>query len=328
MRPSLFCRVDGEKTEQMIRNINSKLVLLVLLSGCQVSNPSISTPTLSFLYSDHPLTQTILPTPTVIATPAFEDAVPPTWTSLPTFPADEGSTAFLEIFQATEECKFPCLGGIIPGETSWEQTLHYLFPYSQVTSPNQYLNAACPNLGECNVLTLGYLEQGEALDSEFVVALPENTVKQIWFRVFKDPLPDGLTLAGILNTYGPPNMVLMDTNPYNTFEPGYTEGATIILLLSYPEYDFIIVYYREADMANNVYTNCEAGDEVQLFIFDPSIDLSTIESINSISERYSLYVSGWRPIAEVTGLTQESFFDLFRGTNPPCIISPVKNWQR
>jgi hypothetical protein len=120
---------------------------------------------------------------------------------------------------------------------------------------------------------------------------------------------------------------LVDMNPNATYEPGSTLDGTYILLLAYPNYQFAIVYYRDAILQGENLVNCDPEKNMQLIILDNGDTFSTMDGINGLSETFHLYVSGWKRIETITKMTVNSFSDLYKNPNPPCITTSINVWK-
>jgi hypothetical protein len=182
--------------------------------------------------------------------------------------------------------------------------------------------------GQCNGIRWNYFSSPDFLvDSDLDVILPSDKVHQISLQIVKASLPEGISLTGILNTYGPPSSVLMDVNKLIQFEPN-TNGvaATIIVLLAYPKHNFVIIFYYDADLRSSKYTSCRKANMVQLFIYDDGNPLASDETLVNVPDVHRLRVTGWKKLEDVTNLPIDSFFTKYKTSQPACIETPVNDW--
>jgi hypothetical protein len=304
--------------------------LVFLLSGCVENNPAVPPPTKSspIRLTENkntvtPPIKTKTPTATEFFTPTWTSL--PTWTNLPTWSIENGQTALLGILEGNDQCRLPCFGGITPGLTNWEESLHYLSPLVGMSKSDISTNTNC-DFGDCNAFTWYYSPQALTIEGGVYVILPENKVHFLSVETFGKPFPKGMSIKDILNTYGQPTMILMDVNPNNTFEGG-VEGATLLILLDYSKDNFLVIFHRQAELVNGNYVSCVNEDTSQLMVFDNGKPLETFETLTNLPDVARLRVFGWREIQEVAHLSVSSFFEQFKGNNIPCISTSSDIWR-
>jgi hypothetical protein len=312
------------------------ILILMLISGC--SNLSPANPTLILNKTNTPqivntvslpeATPTLTLHPTLNPSATFTLQPSETETALPTWSAQNGQENMLSLIEGNDECRLPCWGGIIPGQSNWQQSIHLLAPLSGIAKSTTRLDREC-TFGNCNYTTwLYYFPPDFQMEGGLYVSLPQDKVHFISIEILKSPLPEGMSLMGILNTYGPPSSVHMDFNRNIPFEPCYNcVAGTIVLLLAYPKNNFVIIFYYDADQGSGTFIGCGKANSAQLFIYDDGTPLSSDESLVSVPDVHRLRVTGWRKIQDVTQLTIDSFFTQYKTSQPPCIETPVDKWK-
>ena len=276
------------------------IVLGMVMAGCSQNVSFTVVPALT--QSPTKLAEIDTPTlPTMTTSPTPTANLSPTWTPLPTWSSENGATHLLRTFEGSDQCRLPCWNGITPGITNWENAEQILKPLAGFSRFSIHEGEQCI-FGVCNSFSWLYRN----VDGSVYVALPENRVHYIEIQIFDPQEFKGVTLIDILNTYGLPSMILMDVNPYIKFE-GRPEGATLLILLDYPQNKSVIVYHRQAELEANKYVSCSLEDTIQMMIFDDGAPLASYETLTSLPEVSKLKVHGWRNLKDVTDLPTGSF---------------------
>jgi hypothetical protein len=310
-------------------------VIILLISGC--SNSSQVNPTLALNQSTMPkiiqtmtsteATSTFTPPPTSTLTPTLTLQPSAIWTAQATWSAQDGLENMLNLINGEDNCRLPCWGGIIPGQSNWQQSLQNLAPLAGVSKFTTILDGQC-TFGKCNYLSwLYYSPPDFEVDGEIHSILQNDKVYRVSIKVIRSSPPEGMSLTDILNNYGMPPSVLMDVNQNTQFEPN-TNGvaATILLLLAYPKNNFVIIFYYDADLRANKFISCSKAKSVQLFIYDDGARLASDKSLVNVPDVYRLRVTGWKKLEDVTNLQIDSFFTTYKTARPPCIETPVNDW--
>jgi hypothetical protein len=314
------------KTKLLNYLVTATILFVLFLSGCWEGNSQVPTIAPGENPTETRQTPTRISTSTNSPSPTSSTIPSPFWTPLPTFSTENSNEKLLDFLSGSEQCRLPCLMGITPGITSWEKALYLVNPITGIASIDYRTDQVC-DIGSCNAIVFGTLEQGLAIDSALVFSLPDRITRRIWLRLSSPSPLARLKLADILTIYGPPDRILVDMNPNATYEPGSTLDGTYILLLAYPNYQFAIVYYRDAILQGENLVNCDPEKNMQLIILDNGDTFSTMDGINGLSETFHLYVSGWKRIETITKMTVNSFSDLYKNPNPPCITTSINVWK-
>jgi hypothetical protein len=233
----------------------------------------------------------------------------------------------LSLLNGTDGCRLPCWGGIVPGQSNWQQSVQDLAPLGGIASEDSITAGKCI-FGQCNAIRWHYSFPPDFMvDGELDIVLPVDRVHQISLQIVRSSPLEGMSLTGILNTYGPPSSVLMDVNRNIQFEPN-TNGvaATILFLLAYPKNNSVIIFYYDADLRTNKFISCSKAKTVQLFIYDDGTSLASDETLVNVPDIHRLRVTGWKKLKDVTNLTIDSFFTKYKTSQPPCIETPVNDW--
>ncbi len=166
----------------------------MLLSACAPAPAEISTLTPS---ATRTVTNTRTPRPTFTLTP----------TLLPTLPLQDAAARIAELEATNGGCEYPCLWGITPGVTSFQQARRILEPLSEQVDEAYYQE------GIFQFYLLG--DQDIAYHLANITIEPAGgIVENIWYQ-------NDLLLSDVLQLFGPPEEVYYYfSNPWIA-EPGY-----------------------------------------------------------------------------------------------------------
>lgn len=111
-----------------MKNLCCTLLSALVLAGCTSLAQNTNVPTMEPVVA--PFTQTA--TATHISPTLTDAPIPATTTPHPTLALSEVSQ-FIDMLASTDEiCLFPCWGGIIPGETNWNDVQSFLESFAKV----------------------------------------------------------------------------------------------------------------------------------------------------------------------------------------------------
>jgi len=317
---------------------------LLLLSACQVIDedasavkitvaPRIQTP---MPQSPSPLapievvvaTDVHSETSLLPATPSPNVMATGTTTPIPTLPPEAARARIQELFETNGGCQFPCVLGIVPGETDWQTAYSILKPIADKVTrrglPNPY-----------------------ALEVEF-----DSLWSDSWGRQTYDVSEGvvqrfgggtGLTTpfspASVLQTYGPPTEVFLAAGG------DYSGSGTIpfTVLLFYPQHKFWISYGTNATAVNGNFAGCffdhsnpppEGISASPIFSAAPYLDTWADDNLYNLLD---VPTTGFSPVdpeylvplAKATDLDVASFHEMFSYPDTPlCLETPLECfWQ-
>lgn len=285
--------------------------------------------TLSFtLTQSHTPTATQIPTetatisPTNTATQTITRSPTNTPTPLPTFSPKDSQIKFAEWLQGSEECRMPCWAGITPGETTWEEArwmIESVLRVSGIVENHEYLGDVFS--GFSWGFPYAYHEHvvyGEILEEN------SDTVTYISARIGTSEYQ--MPIDQIFLEYGLPEKILIRAAYYPI-----DDYADHWIILSYPNYNFVIRYMRLAWRHGEGFWSCGGVNYTDLRIdyeLDPVWDDNAI--LTMIGERY-LTESGYElfprvdSLEDVTEFTIESFVELFLKDSSACFEISIEN---
>jgi hypothetical protein len=327
-------------------------LMLAITTGCVKSNgfqvtESREIPT-KFLagtsYFTATPTQTIrnsIPSSTLTPQPNFppiftHSITPlPTSTVIPTLPVEAARSRLLYLLDNNGNCYLPCLWGIIPGESTFQDARKILEPLASISDFTNFssgLGAIDPIYTTSDLMIYTTIRFITFPSSNIVSlisfdgrALREINggigVEDVFFsNAFGEKLKYFM-LPNILSEYGKPTAVLLST--LSEFPPAnYGQGHFKILLI-YPNDGILIHYTTEMRVVGNNVLGCPLNAHVDLELL-PSGDSNSFFS--NLSSSWQNKIQGYLSIEITTLMTIDSFYETFRNSPEACIETPANLW--
>lgn len=284
------------------------IILLFVLSGCSpISNyvtPSITlTPFLSPVATSTPI-WTDTPTSTV---PSTKIPYVPISTPL----VKESSKIVLELMQTNNGCDLPCWWGIIPNQTSWNNAVEFLKPFSIIYErqpPSDWFVYDIRSPISTEVSELGIVE--------IVFAARDGIIKEIEASGFNE---DFYSPSSVLNKYGVPSQILVSS--YSSDYGSPPNQVPLSVDLYYPQKGINVLYGTYATVKGTQIIGCL--ENPHLFLWSPSEHIRTINYILGWDSSNTPYMN----IKDATGLSIQDFYAKYsRLENQPCLQTPANLW--
>jgi hypothetical protein len=304
------------------RMVNSKplisLLFCCLLVSCQVQTTQEDTIDNQLRSIPPSGTYTAEPTPSIAPTAtssptATSIIISPTWTPLPLVPTEDLQTFVSELLEDNTGCKLPCLWGIIPGETPWEEASQFLNTFAHTGyAENQAGFAAVRS-------PIGRGDESFTIQYSFLVT--DGVITSIEFYNWPE-LSSWHYLSKILNDYGPPDEVGLYTEGKQ-----YTGSRISSLILFYADPGFMIEYvsFRKVEAVGDKVLFCPEGNYSFIYMWSKGLDYSFDEAITAYPVVYES--ASPRPIGEVSNMDIQSFYHAFRDPNTnACIETDLAAW--
>ena len=313
------------------------LILVWLVYGC-VSTIVVErqTATVIPVVSPLPSTSTLESSTLLTMTSSTGDAAT-TPTIIPTLSLANARTRFEELLAVNGNCRLPCLWGLTPGESTYDDALSVLSPLIS-TSDFEYLDSNKQSGGIGLVYPVENLEIHVSI--LFLVSQDNVTINRIAFdvetlkrtvdgflEVFDLPFPSEsyFTLSDILNEYRQPESVWLSTQ--SAVSSRDTTSGGFELLLLYPDQGIFAKYTTKMQMVDGNVRGCFLSSHVS-FDLQPS---GQRESFLRTLDTYfwSQYAPNrFKPLGEVTGFTPEKFYEHFRFSTNNCLDTPANLWPK
>jgi hypothetical protein len=304
-------------------------LVLLSLAGCAATPPAeISTAT---------PTSTLTPSPTHTPIPS---ATP---TLIPTLPVEGARLRLLELLANNGNCRLPCLWGITPGKSTYQEALAILSPLSSISEST--ITGFEPNGG---AIFLDYAEDNLTLYASVGFNSDNQIVSRLSFqtREFKigeldnasalKPIYDSTTfgervhpymLPNILSEQGIPAAVVISTD--GGPERGKNVPGFYILLL-YPDQGLLVSYTTYRQLIGGYVRGCPANAHVEfeLFPFGQGDSFSEFLAPTKWATMWPVPPANsfWRPIEEATAMSLEEFYRTFSQPTDKCIETPANLW--
>jgi hypothetical protein len=266
-------------------------------------------------------TSTSLPIPTFTATEARIVNPTSTPTPAPTLLPEESQKKFQEWLQGSEECRLPCWAGITPGETTWEQArrmIERVLIVGNVYENHEYLGNSFNGFSwRFPFAYHEYVVDGSIIEKN------SDVVTEISARIGTSEYQ--MPIDQIFSEYGLPERILIFA--VQDVRDGFVEHW---IILSYPNNNFIVRYYRMASMKGDNFWSCGLIDYTDLRIvyeLDPVWDNKTILTLLGLRyvEGESEFFPRVYPLEDVTEFTLESFVDMFLNDPSACFEIIIEN---
>jgi hypothetical protein len=256
-----------------------------------------------------PVTATTRPT----ATPTPTVTPPATSTPYPTLEKEQAWNTLTEWLEGDPECLLPCWGGIMPGHTSWSEAIQIISPITSASEISdrrfdwQFNHLYTPQDTEPPVF-------GTVIGDE------TGQVASLSYSTHTSEMPILLDL--ILEQYGFPKEVLIETSNYEDPE----ETFFLDMILTFPMYNFILQYHREAGIEDNKIVAC--GDPVlsSLHILQGDGRDWDTEQILNIVYGAQETPPNVQEMEAVSDWDIESFYYYYLKYPTGCFSTPLSSW--
>lgn len=303
------------------------IILLVLIgvssAGCtDLAVVNTITPTVT------PPSETDLPTQTLSPSPIV--------TSIPTLAEENAYPQLIELVQNNADCSLPCLWGITPGISSVSEVLNLLIPFTGVAKfsdlPISVVGGMIfeiPLQDDSHLsLFLSYFPGSEnqginaiylstqAFHNDGDPALDQSFYGSVQYA----EILNNYTLPSILSTYGVPAEVLI------FIEPSIPKYFNLRLL--YPRNGIFISYGTFVEEQGENYLGCPTNMFISLYLLSPEASANYQEVLPMIGPDFqNVYpVSDFKPLEEVTNISLEDFYQMFKNPTNICLVTPKAIW--
>jgi len=241
-----------------------------------------------------------------------------------TLPIEAARTRLLELLSNNGECVLPCLWGIAPGETSVEEALTTVLPLSGLSEITGCLSSVCtiiPSIKEGEqhlhvALSLLYNEAGIVTAMEFharqlytVPAGEKYGQMEVYGSQSFAERAAFYMLPNVLSLNGIPASVMISTSGGS---PNGEGTRAFDILLMYPDDGLLVNYVTQAKVLGDKLLGCPSPSDgnVEMELFPPGHE-STFMALLEQTD-WPLKLSLYRPLQDVSSLSVEEFFEVFR----------------
>lgn len=312
------------------------LVLMFLLLGesCAIKNNISATP--SHIGTSE-LNSGVTPRRTPTITPIFTATQLLSSTAIPTLPVEDARLKLLNFLASNGNCYLPCLWGITPGKSTFQEAQSILEPLTSIsgfTAFESSVGAIDPNYAEGDLGIYTNIRFRADPNNNIVgsISFHAQALQEIsqgnYEELFGDPLYDRLletySLPRILTIYGPPADILIRTNS----ELPPQNWGPFEILLSYPERGILVHYTIPMNPVGPNIVGCPEKSRLELKLMASGNINSTDKLLELLSApaKVEEVFPGYQPIEEVTSLSLELFVKKYSQPTDNCIETPANYW--
>jgi hypothetical protein len=269
--------------------------------------------------------------------------VPPT--TIPTLLMEDANQTVLGILTSNDGCRLPCLWGITPGESGFQDVLVKLWPLSGISEFTAYdtgVVSISPVYNEGDLYILTSIHLSTYADGEIVKNINFKAGSFHKFQsgsfakgysyspIYDIPSFGRITaiymLPGILSEYGRPESVLILTfgGP-----PGQGSWNDFEIVLTYPAQGMLVHYTTKKRMVGDNIMGCMANAHVEFDLF-PSGNAESFMDLLGKATYWDELLVDYKPVEELTSMSIDEFYKAFSQPTEKCITIPNKSlptWQ-
>lgn len=297
----------------------SNLILLLLISACAVSGDPTVTPSPSAEVTE---TEASI-TPSRTSAPTLEATITPhpTWTPLPTLPADEAIALAEELYATNAGCRLPCWWGITPGVTTWEEARQFYetFATEIIRDKSTQITERGVSYTETRYI-VRYAVAGEYPVGAVGLYVIDGVISTI--RMGRLRLQHTIQLHQMLEEYGPPTQIFVRTFSDAPFRP-----LPFILILFYEDQGILAMYDYDAERIGDILQSCPMPVGTVLWLWSQIIEMDDEDiEFRALGPDPNTLL---RLLEDVTDYTIESFYQTFKeADNEDRIVTLIEYWEQ
>lgn len=323
------------KTQQITLLLILTMVVIMAVGCAQTANQTTAPLTKLTTLPATSFTPTETPLPTFTPTPEATSTLSP----IPGLPEEQAHAKLLKLIANNGECHLPCLWGITPGKSTFEEARAILMPISSLayatyldssTSGNVDLHYVEDDL--THYWNVGFTSPGSGIVNHI----------RVLAAVWKE-FPDGnmynfdsaafgkrttyYSLGHVLSEQGMPASVIMQTLG-NQIVGKDVESFHVLLV--YPNQGLFIRYSTYSQLVGANLRGCLANAHIEMELY-PAGDADGFSKALSQTDwafTWPKFASNlyWKSIEEATSMTLEQFYETFRQPTDMCIETPATLW--
>jgi hypothetical protein len=315
--------------------LGSMLIFILFTAGCTQTtvNPKISSsPTQTLLVNTVTPTHTLTPVPTV------------TPTAIPSLPVEAARARLLDLLVNNGNCRLPCLWGITPGRSTYQDAQGILAPLASISDLTFTSLLSSPGTidlvyakGDSEILAdIQFLYGNDGIVSH--IAFQARELKEVAApgggrmsqgifdsKTFGQQV-HAYRLPQVLSELGIPAAVLLQTSgALAKYSPGFE------IVLFYPDQGLLVHYTTQMQIVGKKVHGCPASAHVELELY-PSGHPESFSKYLAPTQWASLWPVPtfenpfWKPVEKATSMSLEQFYETFRQPTDQCIETPLQGW--
>lgn len=307
------------------------VLIVIMLVSC--GKPAISIETFS-------PAESITPTLTMVSMPKTTPSPTITSTAIPTLTVEQARTRLLDLLASNGDCALPCLWGITPGVSNYQDARTILEPLISI-SRSTHFGAVSPD----DISPL-YIEGDLTIGTTvaYLYAANDGVVNSIAFQVnASQENSDGYidvfdseifgkhvgayALSHILSEHGVPEAVLVST------DGGGERGKNVpgfYMLLFYPDQGLLVSYTTYRQLVDGNVRGCLANAHIELRLFSAGRPDTFAKGLAQTKWKNLWPVPAdsphWKSVDVATSMSLEQFYEIFHQPTEECVDTPVNLW--
>lgn len=332
---------------QTISQWFSLLLLMSVVASCSSFMESIPTP--SLVTNTLPISspsRTKTKPPTLTASPTGTPTTAFTLTTAPTLTAEDARKRLLDVLANNGDCRLPCLWGIVPGKSTYQEAQNILLPLSSIAPPETIYFEPTPLRGVLGgTITplyldgdlrlnarIGYLYSNDGIVSNLDFRVrEERIVSDTNGNLYGEPIFDFspftkrveyYSLSHVLSEQGIPASAFIEGAGLSFSHPIIPGKLDIVLL--YPDQGIWIDYTLVGNYAGDAIRGCPTNAHIQMKLYPPGDPDSFFTFLDQTD--WGKIKNGYKPLEEATSMSLEQFYETFRNSSDQCIETPTNLW--
>lgn len=289
----------------------SLMFIPCILIGCtndqRLITPATSTST-TLSDTTKTVTATIKPSATLTGTATQEPL------------SEEEITAWLTDKIYHPECELPCIWGITPGETSWQQAYEIIAPYASEIDPFDSYDD--DNEKYFNFYFFEFLPHEIKYNSFYVgFGYDQTEVFEVSINGLTD-VPD-YSIQSLLTQYGMPEEIWVYAYSAVPYEDEFPRPS--MFYVYYPDYNFLALYTAAAgSIENGMIRNCiDYGPDIDVWSENHEADF-----LDFLQERLTTFFGPFLTLEEAVGMSVDEFYEAYKDeAGEVCVLTPVDLWR-
>ncbi|GAB1471725.1 hypothetical protein MASR2M66_26030 [Chloroflexota bacterium] len=232
-------------------------------------------------------------------------------------------------------CKLPCLWGITPGKSSFQEAQAILAPFSSL-SHSVYLNPPGPGdivpsytEGDLEIYTrVSFLTNPDsdiinrlAFNAEAHRPIKDGGYENVFDSKFFGDKVSAYVLTRVLSEQGTPSSIMIATAG-GPLTRGGTGGFLILLL--YPDQGILVNYTTQMYLTGNKVRGCPVNAHIEMELYPTGNSDSFFEMLKQTD--WAVKFGYYKPLEEVTSMSVDAFYQTFREPTDKCIETPANLW--
>ena len=324
----------------------SRVIFFVFLAcSCvpQINSPGSPTQELPRIVSSITATTTFTITPANNSStpgdtplPTLETVKSKTPTVVPTLSVEAAQLKLMNLVTDNGDCRLPCLWGITPGISTAQEARFKLEPLRSISD----FTAFRTGIGDINPIIK--VENGIEINLRIAFLATNNIVDRVVFdgRALKELAEENgvesifdssvfgeylrvYMLHQLIYSHGVPTSIMLSTMAQ--IPPSHYGQDNFKILILYPDQGILVLYTTDMHMVGKNVVGCPLNAHVELYLFQSGNSMNFYKLLERTDWPKKI-ANNYKPLEEVTAMSQEEFYQTFRLPTDACLETPANLW--